>query len=127
VVDLAVALREHAAGVYAHRAAVELLVDHGVFLGRQAFRDEFVRGVRRSTGAYVRWAAVATALNQHRLVCSSSEEAILRIAASLGGDVAVRLSHVLGGLDTANMGRLMDAIAVANNGRPHRCLRVVAG
>ena len=126
VVGLAVALREHAAGIYAHRAAVELLVDHGVFLGRQAFRDEFVRGVRRSTGAYVRWAAVATALNQHRLACSSSEDAILRIAASLGGDVAVRLSHVLGGLDTANMGRVMDAVAVANNGRPYRCLRVVA-
>jgi hypothetical protein len=127
VLDLVVALREHAGGIYAYRAAVELLVDHGVFLGRPAFGDEFVRGVRRSGGAYVRWAAAVTALNQQRLPCSSSEAAILRIAASLGGDVPVRLGRVLGGLDATNMGRLMDAITVANNGWPHRCRRTDAG
>jgi hypothetical protein len=126
VLDLAAALRGHAAGIYAHRAAVELLVDHGVFLGRSVFREEFVGGVgRRSAGAYVRWAAAATALNQHRLPCSSSEAAILRIAASLGGDVPVRLGRVLGGLDAANIGRVTDAIALANGNQPHRCRRTV--
>jgi hypothetical protein len=124
VLDLVVALREHAAGVYAYRAAVELLVDHGIFLGRAGFRDEFVRV--SACGAFVRWGAAVTALNQHRLPCSSSEAAIVRIAASLGGDVPVRLGRVLGGLDTANIGRVTDAIAVANDGRPHRC-RACAG
>jgi hypothetical protein len=122
--DLVARLRDHAGGVYAYRAAVELVVDHGVFLGRSAFRDEFVRFV--SGGAYVRWGAVVTALNQHRLVCSSSEEGVLRIAASLGGDVPVRLGRVLGGFDSANILRITDAITVANGGRPHHCRRTDA-
>ena len=118
--DLVAGLREHAGGVYAYRAAVELVVDHGVFLGRQSFRDEFVR-VMRDGVAYVRWGVAVKALNEHRIACSTSEEAVLRIAASLGGDVPVRLGRVLGGFDTANMARIVDAICVANNGRPHRC------
>jgi hypothetical protein len=117
--ELVARLREHARGIYAYRAAVELLVDHGVFLGRSEFRDEFVR--LASGGAYVRWAGVATALNQHRLVCSNSEAGVLRVACSLGGDVPVRLGQVLGGFDAANMARITDAISVANSGRPHYC------
>jgi hypothetical protein len=97
--DLVTRLCEHAGGVYAYRAAVELLVDHGVFLGRSGFCDEFVRFT--PAGAYVRWGAVVTALNQYRLVCSTSEDGIARIAASLGGDVPVRLGRVLGGFDAA--------------------------
>ena len=120
--DLAAALREHAVGVYADCAAVELLVEHGVFLGRSEFREEFIGGIgRRSVGAYVRWAAAVTALNQHRLPCSSSEAAVLRIAASLGGGVPVRLRRVLGGLDAVNIVRVSDAIHRGNGGRPHRC------
>ncbi len=118
--DLVAGLREHAGGVFAYRAAVELVVDHGVFLGRQAFRDEFVR-VMRDGVAYVRWAAVAKALGEHRIACSTSEEGVLRLAASLGGDVPVRLGRVLGGFDAANMARILDAVCVANHGRPHRC------
>jgi hypothetical protein len=119
--ELVTGLREHAGGIYAYRAAVELVVDHGVFLGRQAFRDEFVRVV--PGGAYVRWGAVVKALNEHRLPCSTSEAGVARIAASLGGDVPVRLGRVLGGFDTASMLRITDAITVANGGRPHRCHR----
>lgn len=125
--DLMVGLRAHATGIFAHRAAVELLIDHGVFLGRPVFREEFVRGVSRgSQGAYVRWAAAVTALNQQRLPCSGSEASVLRLAASLGGDVPVRLGRVLGGLDAVNIWRVTDAIAMANGCRPHRCRRVVA-
>lgn len=123
--DLVAGLREHAGGVYAYRAAVELVVDHGVFLGRQAFRDEFVRVMRHGV-ACVRWGAVVKALNERRIACSTSEEGVLRIAASLGGDVPVRLGRVLGGFDIANMARIMDAVCVANHGRPHRC-RPVGG
>lgn len=117
--DLVNGLRERAGGIYAYRAAVELVVDHGVFLGRQAFRDEFVRVV--PGGAYVRWGAVVKALNEHRLSCSTSEAGVARIAASLGGDVPVRLGRVLGGFDSVNMLRITDAIMVANGGRRHRC------
>jgi hypothetical protein len=120
--DLVAGLHEHAGGIYAYRAAVELVVDHSVFLGRQAFRDEFVRVVPGG-GAYVRWGAVVKALNEHRIACSTSEAGVLRLAASLGGDVPVRLGRVFGGFDTANMLRITDAIAVANDGRPHRCRR----
>jgi hypothetical protein len=121
--DLAAALRHHAAGIDAHYAAVDLLIDHGVFLARWAFREEFVRAVRCNSfctaayGAYVRWGAVATALNQHRLACSSSEADVLRIASSLGGNVPVRLGRVLGVLDNTNIGRIVDAILTANGSR----------
>ena len=116
--DLAAALRHQAAGIDAHYGAVDLLIDHGVFLARPVFREEFVRVMHcHPTCAYVRWGAVATALNQHRLACSSSEADILRIASSLGGNVPIRLSRVLGVLDTTNIGRVLNAILTANGNR----------
>lgn len=123
--ELAEALRYHAAGLDAEFAAVNLLIDHGVFLARSAFRDEFVRVTRTWVGcawpytARIRWGAVATALNQHRIACSSSEADILRIACSLGGDIPVRLRRVLGVLDTTNISRVIDAILLANCSRPY--------
>jgi hypothetical protein len=123
--DLAPALRHHAAGIDAHFAAVDLLIDHGVFLARSAFREQFVRVARchpacTTTTAYIRWGAAVTALNQHRLPASSSEADILRIAASLGGNLPVRLGRVLGVLDTTNISRVVDAITLANGSRTHR-------
>jgi hypothetical protein len=123
--DLAEALRYHACGLDAQFAAVTLLIDHGVFLAREGFRDQFVRVERTYLGcawpytARIRWAAAVTALNQHRLACSSSEADILRIAASLGGNVPVRLRQVLGVLDTTNLGRVTDAVMLANSSRPY--------
>jgi hypothetical protein len=124
--ELAAALREHAAGIHAHFAAVNLIIDHGVFLARSAFRDEFVRLPRchptpaPAYGAQIRWGAAVAALNQHRLPCSSSEADILRIAASLGGNIPLRLGRVLGVLDPTNIGRVIDAITLANGSRTHR-------
>ena len=124
--DLAAALRHHAAGIDAQFAAVDLLIDHGVFLDRSAFREQFVRVARcypfceHTYSASIRWGAAITALNQHRLPCSSSEAYVLRIAASLGGNVPVRLGRVLGLLDTTNIGRVIDAITLANGSRIHR-------
>jgi hypothetical protein len=46
---------------------------------------------------------------------------VLRVAASLGGDVPIRLRKVLGSFDDANMLRITDAITIANSGQPHRC------
>jgi hypothetical protein len=123
--DLAEALRYHAAGLDAAFAAVNLLIDHGVFLNRSAFRDEFVRvaatypGCAWSYSARIRWGAAVTALNQHRIACSSSEADILRIAASLGGNIPVRLRQVLGVLDDTDIARVVDAILLANGSRPY--------
>ena len=123
--DLAEALRYHASGLDAQFAAVNLLIEHGVFLGRSAFRDEFVRVARTYPGcawphsAHIRWGAAVTALDQHRLACSSSEADILRIAASLGGNIPVRLRRVLGLLDDTNITRVTDAIMIANCSRTY--------
>jgi hypothetical protein len=123
--DLAEALRYHASGIDAQLAAVNLLIDHGVFLSRSAFRDEFVRFAPTYPGcawlytARVRWGAAVKALDQHRIACSSSEADILRIAASLGGNVPVRLFRVLGVLDDTNIARVIDAILLANCSRSH--------
>jgi hypothetical protein len=123
--DLVDALRYHSAGIDAQFAAVNLLIDHGVFLNRAEFRDEFVRVARTWTGcawpytARIRWGAAIKALNQQRIACSSSEADILRIAASLGGsNVPVRLFRVLGALDNTNIGRVIDAVLLANCSRP---------
>lgn len=123
--DLAEALRYHASGLDAEFAAVNLLNDHGIFLNRSAFRDEFVRAARTWVGcawpytARIRWGAAVTAIDQHRLPCSSSEADILRIAASLGGNVPVRLRRVLGVLDNTNIARVIGAILIANCSRSY--------
>lgn len=123
--ELVEALRYHASGLDAEFAAVNLLIDHGVFPNRSVFRDEFVRVAHTWVGcawpytARIRWGAAVTALNQHRLACSSSEADILRIAASLGGNVPVRLRQVLGVLDTTNIARVIDAIMLANSSRSY--------
>lgn len=121
--DLAEALRYHACGLDAEFAAVNLLIDHGVFLDRPQFRDDYVRVARTWAGcawphtARIRWGAAVAALNQHRIACSSSEADILRIACSLGGNIPVRLFRVLGVLDNTNIGRVVDAILLANGSR----------
>jgi hypothetical protein len=123
--DLAEALRYHASGLDAEFAAVNLLIEHGVFLNRSTFRDEFVRVARTWVGcawpytARIRWGAAVTALDQHRIACSSSEADILRIAASLGGNVPVQLFRVLGVLDDTNIARVIDAILLANCSRSY--------
>lgn len=123
--DLAEALRYHASGLDAQFAAVNLLIEHGIFLNRSAFLDEFVRVAATYPGcawpytARIRWGAAVTALNQHRIACSSSEADILRIAASLGGNAPVRLRQVLGVLDTTNIARVVEAITLANGSRTY--------
>ena len=55
------------------------------------------------------------ALQAGRLPCSGSEEAILRIAASLGDPaIGVRLRMLLGGLDARNITLVTAAITRAN-------------
>jgi hypothetical protein len=114
---LAAALREHAEGLYCLQAAVELLIGHRRWLGR----DEFVGLVPDTAGggvlAVVAWRAAVRALSSGRLPCSGSEGSVLRIAASIAGGVPVDLSECLSTLDESTVGLVVDAVLRAG-GRP---------
>jgi hypothetical protein len=83
-------------------------------VGRSACRgtgDEG-RGPRLAT---INWAAAITALNDGELPCSSGEQRILRLAASLAGGIPVSLSDTVTGLDHANTRHLITAIYLASS------------
>ena len=116
--QLALLLHHTAAGICADAAAVELIAAHGHFLHEPAFRRVIAAGSAISSGepvAVIRWKAAVHALDRGLLPCSSSEAAILRVAASLGDDaVPVYLRDVLGGLDRRNIALVTAAITAAN-------------
>ena len=63
----------------------------------------------------IRWTAAIHALEAGQLPASGSEQAILRIAASLADpSIAVRLRENLGNLDHRNIALVTDAITAAN-------------
>jgi hypothetical protein len=116
-VQLADALHEGAAGYYPAEAAVALLVEHGSWLHRDDFRtfidysDDEPRSIGRAPMAWVQWGDAVAA----GLPASSSEQAILQIAASLAGrSIPVALSHVLGGLDGLTIAAVVTAVIHAN-------------
>jgi hypothetical protein len=116
--QLACLLRDAADGICADAAAVELICRHGHFLHQPAFRRIIAAGSSITTGqplAVIRWDAAIWALETGQLPCSSSEQAMLRIAASLAGpDIPVRLRGNLGNLDARNIALVTDAITAAN-------------
>ncbi len=87
-------------GILAGTAAVKLIISHENFLHRDAFRRVIRAGTSISTGqplAVIGWDAALCALDAGQMPCASSEQAILRIAASLGDPaIAVRLRTVPG-------------------------------
>ena len=61
------------------------------------------------------WDAALRALDAGQMPCASSEQAILRIAASLGDPaLSVRLRTVLGNLDRRNITLVIDAVTATN-------------
>jgi hypothetical protein len=116
--QLACLLQDTAAGICADTAAVELICGHGYFLHQPGFRRVIAAGSTMFTGepaAVIRWKAALHALGTGRLPCTGSEEAVLRIAASLGDhDIPVHLRQVLGGLDHRNITLVAAAITAAN-------------
>jgi hypothetical protein len=116
--QLALLLHDTAAGICADAAAVALICGHGHFLDQPAFRRVIAAGSAIGSGepvAVIRWKAAVHALEHGLLPCSSSEQSILRIAASLGeDDVPVHLRSVLGSLDRRNIALVTAAIAAAN-------------
>ena len=101
----------------------ELLIGHRTWLYRTDLTARFVdvRADAELFGdgpmAFIDWPGAIAALDRGGLPCSSSEAAILRIAAALGGGtggVPVDLRAVLGGLDWHNAGLVAVAILHAN-------------
>jgi hypothetical protein len=118
VPELTCQLLDAADGIPADAAAAGLIISHGHFLHRDAFRRIIITGTSISTGqplAIIGWDAALHALDAGQLPCASSEQAILRIAASLGDPaIPVHLRGVLGNLDTRNITLVANAITTAN-------------
>jgi hypothetical protein len=116
--ELICQLLDAADGILAGTAAVKLIISHQNFLHRDAFRRIIRAGTSISTGqplAVIGWDAALCALETGQLPCASSEQAILRIAASLGDPaIGVRLRTVPGNLDARNITLVADAITTAN-------------
>jgi hypothetical protein len=90
------------------------LIGHNVWLRRVDFGHRFVCLDEGSSGAiafvWVDWPAAIAALDAGRLPCSSSEDGLLRLAASLAEGVLVDLGEAVGGLDEHNLALLVAAI-----------------
>ncbi len=116
--DLAEQLINHAQGLHAASAAVELLCAHRAWLGKPAFVSRCaITGAHASSEpyAYIDWSDAITALDAGHIDGSGSENNILRIAASLGDpDIPVQLACVLGNLDLTNIGLVAAAMFRAN-------------
>ena len=118
VQELICQLLDGADGIHADVAAAGLIISHGQFLLRDAFRRAITAGVSICTGqplAAISWDAALRALDAGLLPCASSEQAILRIAASLGDPaIPVHLRTVPGNLDTRNITLVAAAVTTAN-------------
>lgn len=115
------AARAWARGSCALEAAVELLIQHGVWLHRPEFRRYAINYVTatytRIPYAVIDWQAADAALVRGRMPCTGSEAAVLRIALSLADGVPVELGPAITGLDATNLARVLAAIAHASGNR----------
>ncbi len=114
---LAGLIRDAAAGMLPDMAAADLIIGHGHFLHDPAFRRIIAAGSSVTDGqpfAVIRWNAALWALENGHLPCSSSERAVLLIAASLAEGTPVSLRENLGSLDRRNITLVTDAITAAN-------------
>ena len=118
VPELTGQLLDAADGIQADTAAAGLIISHQTFLHRDAFRRIISTGASISTGqplATIGWDAALRALDAGQMPCASSEQAILRIAASLGDPaIGVQLRTVPGNLDARNITLVTSAITTAN-------------
>ncbi len=113
--DLAAWLRTGADGVYAERAAVDLLITHQTWLLRDDFTTNAIYIATETDVApmaFIDWPKAAALLEAGALPCSLSEAAVLGVAASLTGQTTVALC-VVSSLDAANLKAVLVAIAHA--------------
>ena len=134
--QLAPMLRAWAAGLYPSEAALDLLVTHRFWLTRRDFLTRLVDAVDDGWGprgavvamASVDWDGVAAFLDDPAVPASSSEVAILRLAASLAGTrIDASLMELTGCPDPTNAGRVLDALAHRLGWHEHGLTRRVTG
>ncbi len=115
-------LRAHARGIPPDEAAIELLISHNVFLRRNDFTDHFVQPATHPTSsarlATIDWPAAITALDYGHLPCSSTQEHILRLAASLAENLPINLRDTLTGIDNHSIKLVIAAVLHATGQRP---------
>ncbi len=109
-------LRAWAQGVQSEEAAVELVIKHGVWLGRNDFRRECItavdNGMHRGTRipmAAISWQRSARFVKG--APASTGEANILRLACSLAGVNTGALRELTASLDPVNTARVLDALA----------------
>ena len=111
--QLTAALRAGSKGMYCDQAATELLIRHGSWLRRDDFTARYILiGISQAGDitAAIDWQEAITALHAGDLPCSSSEAAILGLAASFATATPVVLRHAITGLDQANLYLVTNAI-----------------
>ncbi|MEH0519410.1 hypothetical protein QBA38_10285 [Streptomyces stelliscabiei] len=119
--ELADTMTTAADGSPALRAAIGLLIGHGMWIKRLAERPGLL--LIDYSGPYpqpygIDWPKVAQALESKELPASGGELRILALAASLADTAApVPLGDAVSGLDATNLDLVLRAVATAN-GRP---------
>lgn len=119
--ELAETLKTTADGMPTQRAAINLLIGHGLWVKRLAERPglllvDYSGPTPQPYG--IDWVQVVQALEAKTLPASGGELRILALAASLAHPAArIPLGDAVSGLDTANLDLVLTAIAEAN-GRP---------
>jgi len=119
--QLQAALRAGADGFYALESGTGLLLAHGTWPAREDFR-RFIHVADSIADpgtelASIDWEAAITALDAGEFPSSSGEKRILRLAASLAGDVPVQLGDAVIGIDDRNVDLLVSAIRHASGRR----------
>ena len=104
---LQAALRAAADGLYALEAGTGLIIAHGAWVQR----GDFACFIHHGAGtAAIDWEAVIAALDAGELPSSGGEKRMLRLAASLAGDIPVRLGDAVTGIDEHNVSLLLKAV-----------------
>ncbi|MGH3194904.1 MAG: hypothetical protein ACRDOH_31800 [Streptosporangiaceae bacterium] len=119
--SLHAALRAGAEGLYALEAGTGLIIAHGSWPARGDF-GRFIHIVDSITApgtelASIDWEAAITALDAGGFPSSSGEKRMLRLAASLAGDIPVRLGDAITGIDDRNVSLLIKAVLHASGRR----------
>lgn len=115
---LAGAVRAGADGLYSLEAACDLVIGSG-WLHRDDF-SSFVSTVTDGVAelAHIDWQSVISNRDAGLLPCSSGENRLLRLAASIAAGIPVDLNDTLCGLDPDSISLVVRAVRHANGQRP---------
>jgi len=112
--ELQSALRAGAAGLYALEAGTGMILAHGTWPAREDFRY-FVHVADSITApgtalASIDWEGVIATLDRGDFPSSGGEKRMLRLAASLAGDIPVQLGDAVTAIDDRNVDLLIKAV-----------------